>query len=106
MSLFPHIDEEVKEFEAKFKSHISKLKENKAQMRVSDMMIFENLHCAKCSKDNIDKDIFCDTLCSLGASGGADDIIEIGDEIICLKQDNVMKNLRIDFMKKERKCTS
>lgn len=87
MSLFPEVDEEISAIKAKEESALKNIVDNSEKWRPSngtEGIIFEDNFCAECTKDNIDEDIFCETLSEL-QGGYSENIREFNNEVICLK---------------------
>lgn len=90
MSLFPDVDAEIVQIKAKEKLAIQELINSSEMYRPSnstDGDWFYRNFCDKCSKDNIEKEIFCETW-NLLLGANSEDIRQKGEFVFCLKDSN------------------
>lgn len=90
MSLFPEIDEEIKEIKAKKKLVFENFIKNSKMYRPSnanDGDIFYANFCKSCSKENVEKEIFCEIWSGL-FGGYNENIRELDDYYFCIKHDD------------------
>ena len=100
MSLFPEIDKHNKQFEADFKRHIEQLKNDnpRLSLSVSELYCFEESHCEGCSKDDGDEKL-CEIIGFMAMNGEHEDVLIVGVNAVCLREDGIMNEIRNTFMK-------
>lgn len=88
MSLFPEIDQEIQQIKEAEKAIIKKIKENSEKYMPSngtEGCIFEENYCAKCSKENTEKEQYCSILTGLVCGNKHVDLIEYKKTIVCFQ---------------------
>ena len=87
MSLFPEVDEEIKDIKQAQNDKLQELKDKSEPYRPSngsEGMVFEGEFCSTCNKDNPDEDMFCPYLRRLH-EGTSDEIVKYRGKVMCLK---------------------